>query len=336
LDARRAGSLGDGALTADARSREPLPFTLITGFLGAGKTTLLNRLLGARSGLRLGVLQNERGLAGLDAPPAARARVEIAEGCACCVRNPDLVQAARDLAARGDLDRVLFETSGLADPLPLGWTLGRPDLRDLVRLDAVVAVVDCLNPSMRAVPEWAAQVAGADLVVLTKGEEAGEIAVHRTLKEVRSQNPRARCLASFRSRVPGLVPAMSDGDALPQLVLDLKATPPGEPPEPHEAQHSAFATVSFAGPERYRLDAIETALEALPPPVFRAKGIVRLEGGGYLRFGAVGGRLDVDPDVPPPDHGESRFVFLGPGLRREDIEPLLAGARLSTGPTRPA
>jgi G3E family GTPase len=323
-------------MTADASLREPLPFTLITGFLGSGKTTLLNRLLGARSGLRLGVLQNERGLAGLETPPAARARVEIAEGCACCVRNPDLVQAARDLAARGDLDRVLFETSGLADPLPLGWTLGRPDLRDLVRVDAVVAVVDCLNPSVRAVPEWAAQVAGADLVVLTKGEEAGEIAVHRTLKEVRSRNPRARCLASFPSRIPGLLPTDSDLDALPQLVLDLKAKPAGDRPSRHQTQHSAFATVSLAGPERYRLEAIEKTLEALPPSVFRAKGIVRLEGGGYLRFAAVGGRLDVDPDVPPPDHGESRLVFLGPGLRRADIESLLAGARLPSGPPRSA
>jgi G3E family GTPase len=314
---------------------EPLPFTLITGFLGAGKTTLLNRLLAAGAGLRLGVLQNERGLAGLEAPPAARARVEIAEGCACCVRNPDLVQAARDLAERGDLDRVLFETSCLADPLPLGWTLGRPDLRDVVRLDAVVAVVDCLNPSVRSVPEWTAQVAGADLVVLTKGEEAGEIAVHRTLKEVRGHNPRARCLASFPSRVPGLVPAESEVDALPQLILDLKANPEGGRPGPHTARHSPFATVSLAGPERYRLDALEKALETLPASIFRAKGIVRLEGGGFLRFGAVGGRLDVDPDVPPPDHGESRFVFLGPGLCRADVEPILAGARLPSGPPRP-
>jgi G3E family GTPase len=320
---------------ADALYREPLPFTLITGFLGAGKTTLLNRLLAARSGLRLGVLQNERGLAGLETAPTARARVEIAEGCACCVRNPDLVQAARDLAGRGDLDRVLFETSGLADPLPLGWTLGRPDLRDIVRLDAVVAVVDCLNPSVRAVPEWVAQVAGADLVVMSKGEEAGEIAVHRAFKEVRSLNPRARCLASFPSRTPGLLSTDSDLDALPQLVLDLKATPTGDRPGPHTSRHSAFATVSLAGPERYCPDAIEKALEALPPSVFRAKGIVRLEGGRYLRFAAVGGRLDVDPDVPPPDHGESRFLFLGPGLRRADVEPLLAGARFPCGPPHP-
>ncbi len=312
--------------------RDPLPFTLITGFLGAGKTTLLNRLLAAGAGLRLGVLQNERGLAGLETPPAARARVEIAEGCACCVRNPDLVQAARELASRGDLDRVLFETSGLADPLPLGWTLGRPDLRDVVRLDAVVAVVDCLNPAVRTVPEWAAQVSGADLVVLTKGEEAGEIAVHRALKEVQGRNPRARCLASFPSRIPGLPSTDSDIDALPQLVLDLKATPIGERPGLPSSRHSPFATVSLAGPECYRLEAIEKALAALPASVFRAKGIVRLDGGGYLRFGAVGGRLDVDPDVPPPAHGQSRFVFLGPGLSQADIESLLAGARVASGP----
>ncbi|MGZ5466903.1 MAG: GTP-binding protein, partial [Thermoanaerobaculia bacterium] len=112
----------------------PLPVTLVAGFLGAGKTTLLNRLLAGASSLRVGVLQNERGFAGIDdAPAAARARVEIAEGCACCVRNPDLVNAVRELSSRGDLDWLLFAASGLADPLPLVWTLGRPDLADRVR-----------------------------------------------------------------------------------------------------------------------------------------------------------------------------------------------------------
>jgi hypothetical protein len=88
----------------------------------------------------VGVLQNERGFAGIDdAPVAARARVEIAEGCACCVRNPDLVNVVRELSSRGDLDWLLFEASGLADPLPLVWTLGRPDLADRVLVDAVLS-----------------------------------------------------------------------------------------------------------------------------------------------------------------------------------------------------
>src|SRR5262245_63296474 len=97
----------------------------------------------------------------------------------------------RELSGRGDLDRVLFETSGLADPLPLAWTLGRPDMQDLVRLDAVVAVVDLLNYGRSRWEEPPAQVQAADLVVFTKRELEGEVASRAAEQEVARLHPRA-------------------------------------------------------------------------------------------------------------------------------------------------
>jgi G3E family GTPase len=295
--------------------------TIVTGYLGAGKTTLLNRLLAAAGGLRIGVLQNERGVAGIDEVPATLARVEISEGCACCVRNPDLVAAMRELAGRRDLDRVLFETSGLADPLPLAWTLGRPDLQDLVRLDAVVAVVDVLNFGRSRGEEPSGQIEAADLVVFTKRELAGEVASRAAEMEVARLNPRARRLDAEPSSPPG------NGDDLARLILDREGDAGTRPAQAGPARHSSVRTLTVAARERYRMEALEDLLDALPLGVFRAKGVAEVEEGRWMRFNVVGGRVQVDLDVPPPDHRETRMAFFGLVFDEGDLRAQLARAR---------
>ena len=301
-----------------------LPVTILTGFLGCGKTTLLRRILENPGGLRLGILMNEKGLAGIDdANPLAVAGgfIELAQGCVCCIDQPDLIAALHELARRGNIDRVLLETTGLADPLPISWALGRPELSALVSLEAVVTAVDVANQEATRVPEWSAQVRSADVVVLTKIDLAGEEAAARARADVRADNPHARVLSADE----GLLALVGEGAIFGARAA---ATLIGDPHVRPLARHGDFATHAIRGAGRYHADAIEDLVEDLPDPVFRAKGIVHLADGRWLAFQSVAGRAHIDFEAAPPAHGETRMIFFGRHLDPSVLEARLAAARV--------
>jgi len=290
-----------------------LPVVVVTGFLGSGKTTLLRQLLARRHSLRIGLVQNELGQAGIDVgSPDTRSMIELTEGCVCCLRNPDLVLAMEELHARGDLDRVIVETTGLADPLPLTWTLSKPELADKIRLDSVVTVVDPMNFAAAAGEEWEAQLRCADVVVLSKLDLATPAQKEKAIEAIRRVNSVARILEA--------------GPDLPEgILLDTDAAAPAREGPPAEAgRHSDFSAISFSHGGAHNLSSLEDVLEELPPEVFRAKGIARIDDGRWVAFHVVGARLQIELDAPAPAHGESRFAFFGRGLTRESIDALLA------------
>jgi G3E family GTPase len=133
---------------------EPIPLTVLTGFLGAGKTSLLNRLVTDPALAETAVIINEFGEIGLDhllVKPIREGVVLLQSGCLCCTLRGDLVDALEQLLR--DLDngravfrRVVLETTGLADPVPvLQTTMAHPYLVMRYRLDGVIAVVDAVN-----------------------------------------------------------------------------------------------------------------------------------------------------------------------------------------------
>ncbi|HRJ62530.1 MAG TPA: GTP-binding protein [Azospirillaceae bacterium] len=180
-----------------------LPVSVLTGFLGSGKTTLLQRLLRHPGMSRVAVVINEFGEVGLDHLLIAKASenmVVMDGGCVCCSIRGDLVDTLKDLflkRVRGDIpefDRVVIETTGLADPAPVIHTLMTdPLLAARFRLDGVIATVDAAH-GMRQLdqqPESVKQAAVADRIVLTKADVATSVATLALCKRLADINPAA-------------------------------------------------------------------------------------------------------------------------------------------------
>jgi len=153
----------------------PIPVTVLTGFLGSGKTTLLNRILSERHGRKLAVIENEFGEVGVDNQLVIQSEEELFEmnnGCICCSVRGDLIRILGRLLKRKDrLDGILIETTGLANPAPVAQTFFTDDeMRRNFRLDGIVTVVDAkhVGAHLDSGDESVKQLAFADVILLNK------------------------------------------------------------------------------------------------------------------------------------------------------------------------
>lgn len=294
------------------RANVPVPVTIIGGFLGSGKTTLLNRILRGDHGRRVAVVVNELGEIGLDAEliEGGESFVELDNGCLCCALNEDLVITMGELGRRPDIDHVVIETTGVADPLPIGHGVTRPELNDRFRLDALVTTVDCkhLEKAMETAEEPTLQIRRADVVILTKLDLVSDEEADRVESIVRENNPHARILRG-------------DDETTIDIILDLaieRVLPAIEHDDLHRHHGFQSLSVDVGDGSTIRL-AFEEFLEFLPGEIYRSKGIVRIDGEpGRLVFHTVGGRVDLWHE--PEEGGPGRLVFIGKGLDTKALE----------------
>ncbi|QMV44743.1 CobW family GTP-binding protein [Cohnella cholangitidis] len=193
-----------------------IPVTILTGFLGAGKTTLVNHVLTADHGQKIAVIVNEYGEIGIDNQLIEGADEEIIEmnnGCICCTVRGDLIRILTELMQaklghgdprKGGFDRILIETTGLADPAPVAQTFFVDEtIADFYRLDAIVTVVDAKHAGQHLDEghEAQEQVAFADVILLNKTDLVAETDLVQLEQRLLAMNPAAKQYRTQQSKI---------------------------------------------------------------------------------------------------------------------------------------
>ncbi|MCC6532291.1 MAG: GTP-binding protein [Burkholderiales bacterium] len=281
-----------------------IPVTLLTGYLGSGKTTLLTRLLAHPDLHNTAVLVNELGEIAIDHDLLVRATESIVlldRGCLCCALRTDLAQQLDDLYTRRmrkdipAFDRVVIETTGLADPAPILQTLvAEPILATLYRLDGVVTTADAQlgEQTLDAHFESLKQAALADRIVLTKIDLVDDARIARLEARLHELNPAAPIARAAGGAIDpaflidiGVNPARSQNPGLDQWLRTERYLPiPGKPSAlsrgaRHDERIRSFALLFDAPISGTRLwQALEALIERSGDKLLRVKGIVNVTG----------------------------------------------------------
>jgi G3E family GTPase len=315
--------------------------TILTGFLGAGKTTLLNRLLTGNHGLRVGVLVNDFGSINIDAELIVGVdnnMISLSNGCVCCQIRDDLIESVTALLARPEaIEYILLEASGVADPAGIFATFTDANLRDRVRLDSVICVVDA--DQVFAHPEYPPlmelklrQVGFADMLILNKVELAGPEQVGRVRAWLDEHFSRLRIVETNYCEVPYEI-LLGVGRFDPARAgLNSEAAKQGctnrtcqEDDHDGHDHSKLFSTWSYETNEPVALEALRETMRKLPSTVYRAKGVVYTTDAPQRRavLQVVGRRVDISlQDEWGGRTPRTRIVVIG---APDGIDPVALG-----------
>ncbi len=302
----------------------------MTGFLGSGKTTLLGKVLTQPAMANTAVLVNEFGEVGLDHHLLRRVderTVLLGSGCLCCSTREDLVGALMellDLDQRGEipaLDRVVIETTGLADPAPILHTVyADPVLQHHFSVDLVLTTVDAINGALHLErnPESVRQVAAADRIVVTKTDLAGPVSGRALMSRLGRMNPSARVFEAALGEVDVDELFRPDGAGTHAVPL---AAGHGDT---HDVGDTHSVSVTFDGSVDWTAFGIwlSMLLDARGEDVLRVKGLLDVGEAGPVVINGVQHIIHTPEhlDEWPDEDRRSRIVFI---TRRVESEELL-------------
>jgi len=308
-----------------------VPVTILTGFLGAGKTTLLNRILKEDHGNRIAVIENEFGETGVDSEIIEKTDEQIVEmnnGCICCTVRGDLIRILGTLKEKREggalkFDRVVIETTGMADPGPVAQTFFTDEeIGNYYLLDSILTVVDAKHApkQLDEFHEAQEQVGFADRILMSKTDLVSENEIEHLSKRLKKMNPRAP------------IKKVNFGDAPIAEVLDIRGfnlnaileLDPSFLVDASHEHHDEVESFVFKSDKPFNADKLEQFLSGMiqvyGPDLLRYKGVLWMRGNAR-RVVFQGVHMMMGGDMGKPwgktEKKHSVLVFIGKKLPKD-------------------